>query len=235
VLTIPGQAGGLVTPSEETIRVRELVVEGEIIGVSAQDARDLWDGAKKVLRSPELEICFLLDPTIVTVPDRVAYGRYQSVAWLPVGVRGGAGFRLSFLLSSPYWMTRQPDVYTVASGAEVALVLGTAPSNIGLRIVGLDATPVIRYRDARGIILGEIQFPLVLPVGEWIDYNQDGYQQARWYSNKGSNVATVVPETPTADGHLFGSVDPNDGDDTTGPTIEAVNCHVHATLRKAWL
>jgi hypothetical protein len=232
-LHIPGRAGSLVVPGEASIDTREFTVEGVLIADTPQEARSFWDKAKQLLTGAVLEVWFNWRP------DRVAYARYQTIQWIKVpGIAKGANFRMTFQMANPFWLSKDFDVYTIPAGTTTPIEMGTAATDIELIITGNNATPVVRYRDAQGIIRGELTFDGILAPGQWIEYNSDGYQLARRHFPTGVgsalSIADIAPLTETLTGELLGIAEAHDGNAAQGPTLQALNCDVMALIRKAW-
>lgn len=235
LLNVPGRAGGILSPGEATIGSRMLEVSGVLIADSDSAARSQWDDAKKFLASPILEIAFAL------WPDRVAYGRYKNIVWAQVGaIQSGLEFQLSFVLPSPYMVARSVDIYAAGHGQRIPLTLGTAASDLQLRLVGLGtAAPQVAYLDAQGLVAGSFLFDLIdslgttlaLGLAEWIEIDTETHGLL-WHKADG----TVVNAAPYLSiSSSFFTADPQDGDDDQGPVLVPSNCSMVALCRKAWL
>jgi hypothetical protein len=234
LVTVPGRVGQRRVSTETTSGPRRFTVEAAMQASSAAEARTLWDTFVRLAGGDEVEVRFS------EWPDLVGYARYEGIDTADLWhVYQSRRFTLSFVMPNPLKYARYPDVYSLTAGLEVPLVLGSAPSDVQLRFVSTaESNPQVLYKDAQGLIRGDVHFALdsvTFPIGQWIDYNPDGYQLARQY-------AIVTPNLVVSDAvPIFGSpwgpfvADPDDGDGTQGPTLMAINCQLNAMLRQAWL
>ena len=224
---IPGRAGQARAVGERQIAPRRFTVEGVILGATTADADTLWGQAKRLLAEEELEVWF------GWWPDRLAYCHFEGVEWIEVpGFTHGASFRFTFVMDDPYKYSRLLDVYVISDGTEAALLLGDAPSDVHLDIIGVSkANPTVYYKDAQGLERGDVGYDTPeLIAGQLITYDGTWQLSTRTYVDDG---IFYQDQPRLVSSHLF-VADPDDGDETTGPVIEAVNCNAVAYCRKAW-
>ena len=230
LVPIPGRTGHLRVGLEGESGPRRFTVEGLIRAATVSEVELVWGQAIQALKDDELEV------RIAERPDWVGYAQLESADWREApGHTRAAKFSLGFVMSDPLKYSRQVDVYTIADGAEVPLLLGSASSDVHLYFIsnGL-GNPRVVYKDAQGFTRGDLTFAvtaLEFPVGRWIDFNWDGFQLARLYTSAPPNVsstrlAPVITKSFVAN--------PRDGDGVQGPTLQAVNCRLVAHIQKAW-
>ena len=234
LVPVPGRVGHMRLSGESDTGPRRFTIEAVMKASSAAEARTLWDAFVRLVSGEEIEVWFS------DWPDLVGKARYEEIdtqdRWHVFHARR---FTMTFVMPNPQKLARQVDVYAIDNGLEVPLELGSASSDIRLRVVSIGASsPQVLYLNAQGEVAGDVSFPLTatsFPTGQWLDYNWDGYHLARrWVS--------TPPEVDDFDvapvyGSPFGPfvADPDDGDATQGPSLRAVNCNVICELRKAWL
>jgi hypothetical protein len=231
LLPVVGRVGALRVSGEGETPSRHFTVEAMMKADSDSEALSLRDAMLRWLTADEVEFRFA-----AWTPNRVCYGIYESISEeYHSGLYSSWRFTMSFVMPDPLKYNRQVDVYTIPAGSEVALVLGSAPSDVHLQFastgVGL---PRVLYKDAQGFVRGDLSFTLAAAdfvVGQWIDWNPDGFQLARRYVLPNTSPVDVPELVPT---RLF-VADPADGDDTQGPTLTAVGCNITAFVRQAWL
>ena len=224
---IPGRAGQVRAFGERQLGARRFTVNGVILCATTAEADTLWGQAKRLLAEEELEVWF------EWWPDRLAYCQFEDVQWQEVtGFTHAAQFLLTFSMDDPYKYSRVFDTYTIADGNEVALVLGDAPTDVHLDIIGVgEENPHVYYRDAQGTIRGDVGYDTPeLIAGQWIGYDGIYQLSTRTYVDDG---LFYRDQPRLVSSHLF-VADPDDGDETTGPVIEAENCDVVVRTRKAW-
>jgi hypothetical protein len=109
----------------------------------------------KWLTADEVELRFA-----AWTPNRVCYGIYESISEeYHSGLYSAWKFTMNFVMPDPLKYNRQVDIYTIPSGAEVPLVLGSAPSDVRLQLIGLGvASPRVLYKDVQGLVRGDISF-----------------------------------------------------------------------------
>jgi hypothetical protein len=230
LVSVPGRMGSIRVSKETEHPPRRFTVEAAMRADSQAERDSLWDQFTQHLGSEELEIRF------ATWPNAVGHARFESMTpgWRE-GPHQGQRFTMSFVMPNPLKVAKYFDTYTIPNGTEVALILGNASSDVHLKIVSAGLTgPQVFYKDAQGVIHGDVSFALnatSFPSLQWLDVNWDGYWLARRYSANGTVVTDDANMVPT---RLF-VADPNDGDATQGPTLTAVNAHVIAEVRNAWL
>jgi hypothetical protein len=231
IVPVVGRLGGLRVSNEGETPSRHFSVEAGMFATSDSEALTLRDAMLKWLTAYEVEVRF------AAWPDRIGYARYESISeeYHP-GMYRSWKFTMNFVMPDPLKYNRQVDIYTIPSGSEVPLVLGTAASDVRLQLIGLGvASPRVLYKDVQGLIRGDISFAFTPVTNNWIDYNWDSYQLAKKtfvpFGLTSVDVGDVPEMVPT---RLF-VADPNDGDEVMGPTLTAINCNLVASLRRAWL
>ena len=227
-ITIPGRAGQLRVSNEGEIPPRAVTVAGVLRAASQAEFDALWAAFTLLLADDEIEIRF------PQWPDRIGYARYEAMEPGETPHQSGQAFTLRFTMDDPHKYALDFDVYTIPSGTEVPLLLGTAPSDVRLRLVGTvagDSNPTVFYKDAQGAVRGDVAFAMALPFAEWIDWNWDGHQLAV-HSKQVDGLSVLTDVAPSGD-RLF-VADPADGDATQGPSLLATNCNVTAEVRRAW-
>lgn len=237
LVPLQGRMGSLWVSGESETAPRRVTVEAALVADSAAERATLWDAFTKWASAEELELRF------VRWPDRVGVGRYQGIdsSDLP-GIVRGERFTMTFLMADPLKYALEPDLYMVLNGTESAIGVGTAASDLWLRLIGVGASnPTVYYKDAQGRIAGDVTFAVTLGLYDWIDFNWDGYQQGilHVHARDGSQIEAVTNIAPTSlapTGGHFPIADPLDADaGGTSPVIEAVGCDVWVALTKAYL
>lgn len=224
--SIPQRAGALYVPGESDSASRRFSVDCVLIAANATERNTNWDAVKRVLSGPSLEVWF------DEYPDRKAVG---ARAQTDIEVLGSSGrFTIQFTAPNSYLVGTQADVYALANGVEVPLVLGSAPSDIDLRLISTGlANPAIYYRDAQGLIRSDLSYLLdtdTWVLHDWIEF--DGTWQLSYFHHPGADVVSF--SGPFVSNHML-NADPNDGDGVQGPTLQAVNCDAVAMIRRAYL
>ncbi len=230
---VPGRAGGYRIASEAEIGTRTFSVSGVLLTESVTERNANWDIVKRILGGPSLDIRF------ADYPDRMAEDcRARAGSFEALGPDGR--FTVEFTSTNGYLVGTQTEVYAIANGATVPLVLGTAPSDLTLHLVSIGvALPTVFYRDAQGLIQGYVAYELQVgtdagewATGDWIEYSPPDEPLISYLHRAGDVVGVNVGSALTTS--QLPSADPDDGDATEGPTLQAVNCNCIAICRKAF-
>jgi hypothetical protein len=238
LIDIPERMGSLRVSKAGTVGPKRFTVSGIIRAETAAAAKILWDKALQHLNQEDLEIRF------AEWPEMVGHARLENgPPWNNVtGMTHAGGFNLAFVMANPLKYALVPDVYVLPDSApQTPLVLGSASSDVEIILIGTgQPDPALFYRDAQGLVRGQILFdfpaPTGLPTGWWIEMDHWGISYV--------HGAFVLPLTELAPENVSDALksttrlftaDPNDGDGVQGPTVQAVNCNAQVKLRRAWL
>jgi hypothetical protein len=236
LVAIPGRMGHLRVSKEDETGPRRFTVEAVLRATSQSEADALWDRLMLVVMGEEVEVRFAAWPTLV------GRARYEGLDVTGQRPRNAKKFTMSFLMADPLKYAKEMDVYTIQSGATVTLELGSAASDVEVRLIGTAAAdPGVYYRDAQGTVRGFIGYVKPAATG--------GLSHLSWIEvNSGLGVTTLHGSyvLPALSGVLenagpslnsdsiFFTASPFDGDGTTGPTLQAINCRAVAYVRRAW-
>jgi hypothetical protein len=228
LVQIPGRRGRLRVRGEGDTPERHFSVASVIRGATTTETADLWSDLIRLLSNDELELWF-----DALGSDRRVYAYYEGIETAEQqGLKAGFQFNMKFAMPDPVKFAKETDSYAIKNGQVVPIALGSAQSDVHVQVIGLGlANPRVLYRDAQGLVAGDVSFGLTLLGGDWIDWNKDGYQMAELYTDSGTRIADVPEMILT----LPFVGDPNDGDASQGPTLAAVNCDMLAYVRRAWL